>query len=264
MYPYDIIFGMDLYDILISVGVVVALIIARYFADRDRVDAKLFNYILLSGCLSIVLGYFGAVITQAVYNWLGGAPFEISTSTGATFLGGLMGGAAVFLICYFVIGHFIFKNGENTAYFPRLLDFASVSITAAHGFGRLGCLMVGCCYGAETTAWYGIYHVELCCKVIPVQLYEAIFLFILCGILAVMVYKSVPGAMSLYMLSYGIWRFIIEYFRSDDRGSTIVSFLTPSQLTSVIMILGSILVFVYTNILSKRKATREVSDEKDQ
>ena len=67
--------------------------------------------------------------------------------------------------------------------------------------------------------------------------------------------------MSIYMLSYGIWRFIIENFRADDRGSTIVNFLTPSQLTAVIMILGSILVFVYTNIVSKRKSFAGETDE---
>lgn len=261
MYPYEIIFGMNLYDIFLSVGVVSALIIARYFADRDKVSAKLFNFILLTGCFSIAIGYFSAVFTQAIYNWLDGEPFAISTTTGATFLGGLVGGVAIFLTCYFLVGHFLFREKENILYFPRLLDFAAVSITAAHGFGRLGCLMVGCCHGAETCEWYGIYHVDLGIKVVPIQLFEAIFLFTLCIILAILAYKKIPGTMSVYMLSYGIWRFIIENYRADDRGSTIVSFLTPSQLTAIILIIGSILVFIYTNIICKRKNSTGVSNE---
>lgn len=261
MYPYEIIFGMNLYDIFLSVGVVSALVIARYFADRDKVSAKLFNFILLTGCVAIALGYFSAVFTQAIYNWLDGEPFAITTTTGATFLGGLVGGVAVFLVGYFLVGHFLFEDKENINYFPRLLDFAAVSITAAHGFGRLGCLMVGCCHGAETCAWYGLYHVDLGIKVVPIQLFEALFLFTLCIILAILACKKIRGTMSIYMLSYGIWRFIIENFRADDRGSTIVSFLTPSQLTAVIMILGSILVFVYTNIISKRKGPAGVINE---
>jgi prolipoprotein diacylglyceryltransferase len=46
------------------------------------------------------------------------------------------------------------------------------------------------------------------------------------------------------MMLYGAWRFIIEFFRGDDRGATVVSFLTPSQLIAILMILGSIALFL--------------------
>lgn len=253
MYPYEIIFGMNFYDIFLALGVVSALVIARLFAEKDKISAKLFNFILLTGCVSIGLGYFSAVFTQAIYNWLGGENFTISTTTGATFLGGLTGGVLVYLIGYFLVGHFVFPDKDNIKYFPRLLDFAAVSITCAHGFGRLGCLMVGCCYGKETCAWYGIYHVSLDAKVVPLQLFEAMFLFLLCIVLAVLAYKHIPGTMAIYMFSYGVWRFIIEMYRDDDRGKTFIEFLTPSQLTSVFLVLGSVFVLWYTLIQYKRQ-----------
>ena len=246
MYPYEIVFGMNLYDIFLATGVISALLFARMFADRDKTGAKLFNFILLNGIVAIILGYCGAVVMQAVYNWLDGESFVINTNTGATFLGGLLGGVIAFLIGYFLIGHFVFPDRENVKYFPRLLDVAAASITSAHGFGRLGCLMAGCCYGARTDAWYGIYHVDLGEKVVPIQLFEAIFLFSLCAITVVLLVKRIPGAMALYMCAYGIWRFIIEYFRADDRGSTFVKFLTPSQLVAVILLISSAAVWWYT------------------
>ena len=50
--------------------------------------------------------------------------------------------------------------------------------------------------------------------------------------------------MSVYLCGYGIWRFFIEYARGDDRGQTIVPFLTPSQLTAIVLIaVGIALVF---------------------
>lgn len=257
MYPYEILFGMTLYDIFLASGVISALVIARLFAEYDKISAKLFNFILLTGCASIALGYFSAVLFQAFYNWLDGGVFELSASTGATFLGGLTGGVAVFLCVYFLIGRFVFPNRENVKYFPRLLDFAAVSITCAHGMGRIGCLMAGCCHGAETDAWYGIYHVALDSKVVPVQLFEAIFLFALCAILAVLAYKRIAGTMATYMFLYGLWRFFVEYIRTDNRGSTVVEFLTPSQLTSVILIVGSALIFVYTRVMDKRSKREE-------
>lgn len=258
MYPYEIIFGMNLYDIFLAVGVISALLFARIFADRDKVSAKLFNFILINGIVAIVFGYGSAVFTQAIYNWLDGEVFVINATTGATFLGGLVGGVVTFLVGYFLVGRFVFTERENINYFPRLLDVAAASITSAHGFGRLGCLMVGCCYGAHTDAWYGIYHVDLGMKVVPIQLFEALFLFLLCAVTVVLLVKKIPGTMALYMSAYGIWRFIIEFFRNDDRGSTFVEFLTPSQLVSVILLAGSIIVYIYT-VRTRRR--REATDE---
>ena len=105
MYPYEIILGMDLYDIFLAVGVISALLFARIFADRDKVSAKLFNFILINGIVAIIVGYCSAVGTQAIYNWLDGEVFVINANTGATFLGGLVGGVITFLIGYFWIGH---------------------------------------------------------------------------------------------------------------------------------------------------------------
>lgn len=262
MYPDTIIFGMNLYDIFLAVGAVSALAIARIFADKDKISAKLFNFILLTGIVAIGLGYFGAVFTQAIYNWLDGEAFVINSSTGATFLGGLVGGVLTFLVGYFLVGHFIFPRKENIKYFPRLLDFASVAITCAHGFGRLGCLMAGCCHGRVTEAWYGIYHVNLDATVVPVQLFESIFLFTLCAILATLATKKIPGTMAIYMSTYGIWRIFAETLRDDYRGSTFVDFLTPSQLTSIVLLVLSVPVFFYTfSVYKKNKSAKESKSE---
>ncbi len=252
MYPYEIILGMTLYDILLAVGVVAALVAFRLLSDRDNLDTRLYNFTLLTTVTAVILGYCAAVFTQAIYDWIENGIFVISKNTGATFLGGLVGGAFVFIVMYFGIGHFIFKQKENIRYFPRLLDIASVSITAAHGFGRIGCLMAGCCHGNITDAWYGIYHVGIGQKVVPVQLFEAIVLFTLCALLAIMCCKGKIGAMAVYMSSYGVWRFFAEFLRADDRGSTVVDFLSPSQLTSLILIIGSVFVLLYS-LYSKKK-----------
>ena len=38
MYPYTVVFGMNLYDIFLALGVISALVIARVFADKDKVE----------------------------------------------------------------------------------------------------------------------------------------------------------------------------------------------------------------------------------
>ena len=50
-----------------------------------------------------------------------------------------------------------------------------------------------------------------------------------------------------------MWLFIIEYFRTDDRGATFVSFLTPSQLTAIVMVLIAAAIFIGYHIIVKKK-----------
>jgi prolipoprotein diacylglyceryltransferase len=122
--------------------------------------------------------------------------------------------------------------------------------------------MAGCCHGRVTEAWYGIYHVNLDATVVPVQLFESIFLFTLCAILATLATKKIPGTMAIYMSTYGIWRIFAETLRDDYRGSTFVDFLTPSQLTSIVLLVLSVPVFFYTfSVYKKNKSAKESKSE---
>ena len=70
--------------------------------------------------------------------------------------------------------------------------------------------------------------------------------------------------MALYLMGYGVWRFILEYLRGDDRGETIVSFLTPSQLTAVLMIIVGVLLLVLKDrIYGTEKPARVADGPKD-
>ena len=245
MYPYEIFPGADLYTIMLCVAAVAAIIIYRLLADRYGMGAKLQNLCLFNAIASIVGGYYFAVLFQALYNIEKNGGFELNASTGATFYGGLIGGAAIFLSVYFMAGRIMFgKGGEHVREFFNIANIGAACIAAAHGFGRIGCLFAGCCHGAETEAWYGIYMVALEKKVVPTQLFEALFLFALFALLLIRVLKNQNFNLPIYMCAYGIWRFFIEYARNDYRGSTFVSALTPSQLTAIFMVVGSVAVFL--------------------
>ena len=243
MYPYEIIWGMGLYEICIAAGVIAALAIFRVLAERRGMGAKYQNFILITAFVSVVLGYISAVVFQAYYNYLESGVFEIRDNTGATFLGGLIGGSAVFLLVYFGIGYFLFKGTSPRspfAEFPVLQSIAGASIAAAHGLGRFGCFFAGCCHGIASDSFLGMYMRVPGYKVIPVQLYEAVFLLILSAVIFVLLFrrKSFHYGLSIYMIAYGIWRFFIEYLRGDDRGAFLIRFLSPSQFTSLLLIVG--------------------------
>ena len=251
MYPNPIFLGMGLYEIMIAVGFTCALANFRFFADRRNFGAKLQNLVIFCAMAALVGGYFFAVLTQAGYNALDGGRFEIVNSTGATFYGGLIGGAGLFIGVYFLAGHFILKPREAVTNFPMLSDIAAGSIAIAHGFGRLGCLFAGCCHGAVTDAWYGVYHGSV--KVVPVQLFEAIFLFALFGFLTWRLIQRKKNNLAVYLMAYGVWRFFAEYLRADDRGATVVKFLSPSQLTAIVLFLVGAGLMIGAAMVQKRR-----------
>ncbi len=254
MYPNDILPGIDLYLLLLCVSAVSAIVVFRIAADKCGIGARLQNLCLFNAIAAIIIGYYSAVLFQAFYNIPKYGEFRIDSQTGATFYGGLIGGAAAFLAVYFAVGRKMFgKGGEHIKNFRTITDIGAAAIAIAHGFGRIGCLMAGCCYGKQTDAWYGIYMKQAGAKVVPVQLFEAVVLFAIFGIVSYRVLKAKTYNLPIYMSVYGIWRFVIEYARDDYRGTTLVSFLTPSQLTALCMVIGAAVVFYFEYKSVKRE-----------
>lgn len=253
MYPYELFLGIDLYTLMITLGVVVCLMLIRVQGDMRGLRAKFQNDVLTLVPMAVLLGYGASILVQAVYNMLKEGEFVLNRETGSTFYGGLLGGAIAVILVYFVGGHFRYRDGYHLSHFRDLVDLAPACITVAHGFGRIGCLMAGCCHGAPTDAWYGIYMASAGCRVVPVQLFEALFLLALGGVLLLLMKKGYRHQMPIYMMSYSTWRFFIEYARADDRGQTFVSFLSPSQLFSVLMMLGGIAVLAVEVYVDRRK-----------
>ena len=105
--------------------------------------------------------------------------------------------------------------------------------TIAHAFGRIGCFLAGCCYGKETDSWIGVQFPHLHEKVIPTQLIESGFLFLLTGILLVLILVfNFKYTFIVYLGAYSVFRFIIEFFRGDPRGNFLGIF-SPSQVWSI-------------------------------
>lgn len=263
MYPYDFLPGINLYTICLCLAAISAIVVYRIVADKLKIGAKLQNLCIFTAFGAIVAGYFSAIAFQAFYNIERDGRFIINKYTGATFFGGLIGGAGVFLLVYFLVGNKMFKETqEHKKRFFEIADIAACSITVAHAIGRIGCLMAGCCHGKPTFAWFGIKMLVngQMVKVVPTQLFESIFLFAMFAYLFMRIKDKQTYCLQIYMCMYGVWRFIIEYLRADYRGSTVVDMLTPSQLTSIIMIIAGFLLILFqknmqTSIDSNAKNT---------
>ena len=68
------------------------------------------------------------------------------------------------------------SNLYFTAKFRICTSICAAAVCAAHSLGRIGCLFAGCCYGRVTDSVFSVYNAYLDARVVPVQLYESLFL----------------------------------------------------------------------------------------
>ena len=101
MYPDTLFLGLTLYDIFILVGVVAAFLLADRMTVKSGFSVTLQKIVIVCALSCVIGGYGSAVLFQAFYNIKEEGKFVINSGTGATFYGGLIGGAAAFLLIYF-------------------------------------------------------------------------------------------------------------------------------------------------------------------
>jgi phosphatidylglycerol:prolipoprotein diacylglycerol transferase len=183
------------------------------------------------------------VVVEYKYFWA--YPLEIFKfwKGGLVFYGGLILGVLVSL--------WYLKRHDMPVW--KTADLLAPSIAIGQSIGRWGCLFAGCCYGKETDAVFGITFTNprslapLEISLHPTQVYlslNALFIFIFLMILSKN--KVFDGqVLWSYGILYSIGRFLIEYFRGDDRGFPVEQLLSTSQFVGVfIFLLSSFMLLV--------------------
>ena len=162
---------------------------------------------------------------------------------GLTYYGGFLGASAVA----------VFVLRRDRFPFWRAADMSAFAIPLGLAFGRLGCLLAGCCFGAQTNAWWGIsfpprsaaseaqYKAHALASshlwstpVHPTQVYESVASLAIAAFCFFVVHprKRYDGHVFAWMLAlYAVARFGVEILRRDDRGGALG--LSTSQLISI-------------------------------
>ena len=162
---------------------------------------------------------------------------------GLVLIGAMLGGA---------VGFFGLCRRRGIAALP-LLDLLTPSIFIGVGFGRLGCLLYGCCFGdpsslpwavtfgPESAAYQALVErgfvlpsAPACMPLHPTQVYSSINGFLLAFVTwAYYRHHQRNGQVfALGMMLYAITRFLIEFVRADELGQ-LGTGLTISQLLSL-------------------------------
>ncbi len=179
---------------------------------------------------------------------------------GLTYYGGFIGAT---LAAYFLLKRDKFP-------FWKAADMAGFAIPIGLAFGRVGCLLAGCCYGAVCNLPWAIsfpgrtstlaaspaaeahfkehliaddWHASL--PVHPTQIYESLASL---GIAAFCLYfvhprKRYDGQVLVaFLVLYAVVRFAIEFLRRDDRGGLVG--LSTSQLIGAGLLMAALVVHV--------------------
>lgn len=208
---------------LLAFATVYLLITYRLKHEKLEFSKELVQTYLVWAILGVLIGgrlgyvvfydwhYFAAHPLQIIlpFNFKNG--FHYTGISGMSYHGGVLGvlaGTLIFCKIYRIN-------------FWRLADLLSSAIPLGYTFGRIGNFINGELYGRVTTVPWGMYfpldpthrlrH--------PSQLYEALFegIFLFCILWSLRKKVRSDGTLfSLYLMGYGVVRFIIEFFRQPD------------------------------------------------
>ena len=130
-----------------------------------------------------------------------------------------------------------------------LADVLAPSIALGSMFGRLGCLMNGCCYGRSCDLPWAIRfpesHSTQGLPVHPTQLYDALLnLALYLGLEWLYRRRKFDGQIfALYLLCYAVARSIVEAFRGDYNDAHQHHGFTPAHLLSLGIFVAGVFLF---------------------
>ncbi len=226
------------YGVLLAAAYLAALQLAVVRARRQGIDG---TKVMDLGIYLIISALVGAKLMLVVvdFEYFLREPRELLSlvRAGGVFYGGLIAALVVALVLARRYGLAMWTTA----------DLFAPGIALGHVIGRFGCLLAGCCYGTPTSMPWGITFTNpvaatnvgtpLGIPLHPTQLYDAGAELLILFVLLLTERRGRPFAgrtFWLYIVLYGLSRFVIEFFRGDDRG--ILMGVSTSQFVSLIAV----------------------------
>lgn len=234
------------YGLMTAVGILAAYWLAERRAKQRHLADRYVEKILGLAVACVVCGFAGSkllfLLTILPKLISGELTLSGSFSGGWVIFGGLLGG---------LLGGSLYCKWQKLNVWTYY-DLVMPAVALAQGFGRIGCLAAGCCYGVETTgplylefsqSHFGPNHVHL----VPTQPIMSIGDFLLCA--ALLLYgkklqKHEGELVGVYLTLYSAGRFIVEFWRGDlIRGQ--VGPLSTSQFIGLFTVAAGVILWMY-------------------
>lgn len=244
------------YGVLLAAAYLLGLQLAVWRARHRGVDPA---RVMDLGIWIIIAALVGAKLLLVIVDWdyYRSNPREVFSlvRSAGVFYGGL--------IVATIAGFALMRRYKLPVW--TTADLYAPGIALGHVIGRMGCFFAGCCWGKPTDLPWAITFTDpaaainvgtpLNIPLHPTQLYEAGAELLILGLLLSTERKGgyfAGRTFWLYMLLYGITRFIIEIYRGDPRGEMFG--MSTSQLVSALLVPLSLAMLYW---LSRRNHTHK-------
>lgn len=226
------------YGFLLALAFLASMYMVGEEAKRRGLDPKKFYDLSFYG---IVMAILGSRLLHVILEWdyFAANPVEIFAlwKGGLAFQGGLVFGLAtvVFLLYRYKLPLW------------ASLDTMALAMPLGQFIGRLGCFMAGCCYGKECNLPWAVTftHPETLAipnvPLHPTQLYES---FLMLGVFFFLLRlrrrQNFPGQiLGAYLFLAGTVRFIVEFWRGDERGPVLFWDMASTQVIALVLAIGA-------------------------
>lgn len=194
------------YGVMLFLAFLAGIFVARHELNRRGIDGSAMYMI---GAVAAISGVMGARIFYIIGHWDSfsrnwGSMFDLNMS-GLVYYGGLF---LAIPCCLLVVKWMKLPLGAVS-------DAVGLAIPLSLAIARIGCFLNGCCAGKPSGLPWAVTFPGASVAVHPTQLYELILDLAAFGFLLFM-RKRVRRDWDLFLLSlasYGVIRFIIEFFR---------------------------------------------------
>lgn len=226
------------YAVFTSIGLFFTLILLFYRMNRFEIKYWQLAHYLIVGIICLLIGsriMFAIAMIPSMENGFSLMEFiGYLINGGIVFYGGLIGGLAGIAITAKV-------RKDNLSH---IYAFAAPAFPLFHAWARLGCLFGGCCYGIEWP-WGVVMAASPEVVRFPVQVSESVCDGLIFAAILIYEHKNPKGesGIYIYLFSYAICRYILEFFRGD-RVRGIWGILSTAQIVSIGIVVGCIVVCV--------------------
>ena len=229
------------YGTMMMLGFLAAMLLVRRLTRRDNVNLETVHNVWF---ISLISGVLGARTFFMIQNGVPASHFFKIWEGGLVWYGGLFGALGMALV-YIVTAK---------APLAKIVDVSAPATMLGLAFGRVGCLLNGCCYGRVIVAspdgpWYGLVYPldtplgrQMFAKygslvtLHPAQVYSSLLALTICGLLLVLRRtRKVYGEQFLLMLVlYAPVRFLLEVIRTETP-KEYWGFFTPGQIVGMLI-----------------------------
>jgi phosphatidylglycerol---prolipoprotein diacylglyceryl transferase len=218
------------YGLMVSLGFLAGIGSALVLAGKKMQDR-----ILDLAFFVLIFSIVGARIFYVIEFWRDFTGNPLSAlfiwEGGLVFYGGMTFGIAT-----------IYFYSRFTKISPlKLLDIITPGVALGYAFGRIGCFLRGCCYGAETDLPWAVHFPDISGTRHPTQIYASLSgLLIFIVLLLIFRKKKFDGQVfSAGLMLYSVYRFLIEFIRVNPQ---YLLGLSEAQLGSaVVFLIGAVI-----------------------